>query len=86
MLRHVTVHVTVHFTVEISHCVKILTCYHMLLLLFIKKVYTQFCRIKGFGGSGRFGGSSTNNFRKTQVTPTNYISPEREFIGESESF
>ena len=27
----------------------------------------------------------TNNSRKTQVTPTNYISSEREFIGESES-
>ena len=27
----------------------------------------------------------TNNFRKTSVTPTNYISSEREFIGESES-
>ena len=27
----------------------------------------------------------TNNFRKTYVTPTNYISSEREFIGESES-
>ena len=27
----------------------------------------------------------TNNFRKTKVTPTNYISSEREFIGESES-
>ena len=27
----------------------------------------------------------TNNFRKTLVTPTNYISSEREFIGESES-
>ena len=30
---HVTAHVTVHVTVEISHCVKILICYHMLLLL-----------------------------------------------------
>ena len=28
----------------------------------------------------------TNNFRKAYVTPTNYISSEREFIGESESF
>ena len=27
----------------------------------------------------------TNNFRKISVTPTNYISSEREFIGESES-
>ena len=27
----------------------------------------------------------TNNFRKTYVTPTNYILSEREFIGESES-
>ena len=27
----------------------------------------------------------TNNFRKTEVTPTNYISSESEFIGESES-
>ena len=32
------------------------------------------------------GGSPTNNFQKTYVTPTNYISSEREFIGESESF
>ena len=30
--------------------------------------------------------SLTNNFRKTKVTPTNYISSEREFIRESESF
>ena len=44
---------------------------------------TQFCRIKGCGGAGC---PPTNNFRKTQVTPTNYISSEREFIGESESF
>ena len=43
---------------------------------------TQFCRIKGCGGAGC---PPTNNFRKTQVTPTNYISSEREFIGESES-
>ena len=28
---------------------------------------------------------TTNNFRKTSVTPTNYISLEREFIRESES-
>ena len=27
----------------------------------------------------------TNNFRKISVTPTNYISSEREFIRESES-
>ena len=32
------------------------------------------------------GGPPTNNFRKTYVTLTNYISSEREFIGESESF
>ena len=40
-LPHVTAHFTAHFTarvtVEISYFVKILTCYHMLLLLFIKK-------------------------------------------------
>ena len=45
---------------------------------------TQFCRIKGCSGAGC--PPPTNNFRKTQVTPTNYISSEREFIGESKSF
>ena len=39
MLPYVTAHVIVHVTVEISYFVKIFTCYHMLLLLFIKKVY-----------------------------------------------
>ena len=37
----VTAHDTVHVTVEISHFVKILTCYHMLLLL-SKKKYIYF--------------------------------------------
>ena len=44
---------------------------------------THICGIKGCGGEGC--PPPTNNFRKTSVTPTNYISSEREFIGESES-
>ena len=44
---------------------------------------THICGIKGCGGAGW--PPPTNNFRKTSVTPTNYISSEREFIGESES-
>ena len=46
MLPHVTVHVTVNVTVEIiSHFVKILTRYHMLLLLFIKKYIYLFKKV-----------------------------------------
>ena len=44
---------------------------------------THICGIKGCGGAGW--PPPTNNFRTTSVTPTNYISSEREFIGESES-
>ena len=36
---------------------------------------TQFYRIKGGGGSGRL----TDNFSTVNLTPTNYISLEREF-------
>ena len=58
-------------------CMYIYVCIYMY-------VYTHICRIKGCGGAG-CPPPPTNNFRKTYVTPTNYISSEREFIGESES-
>ena len=51
-------------------------------LMLLSHRITQFCRIKGCG----CGVAPTNNFQKTRVTPTNYTSSEKEFIGESESF
>ena len=47
--------------------------------LWIPFVFSQFCRIKGCGGAG---------WPPPPIIlerPTNYISSEREFIGESES-
>ena len=51
----------------------------------VLQIFSQFCRIKGCGGAGCPPPPPTNNFRKTLVTQTNYISSGREFIGESES-
>ena len=46
---------------------------------------THFFRIRDGVGEGR-SPSPTNSFWRTKLTPTNYISLEREFIGESDSF
>ena len=57
------------------------------------KRYTQFCRIKGCGGAGYPIPMHTHThthtpiiFQRLKLPPANYISSEREFTGESESF
>ena len=47
------------------------------------ETFTQFCRIKGCGGAGC---PPPVIFERLKLPPKNYISSEREFIGESESF
>ena len=63
---------------------KILLCKYYILdafiLIFSYKIPHNFAEKKDAAVG------ATNNFRKTSVTPTNYISSERRFIGESKSF
>ena len=50
-------------------------------------IHTHFCIIRDGGGAGS--GASPpppDNFRRTNLTPTNYISLEKAFIGEYDSF
>ena len=52
----------------------------------IDEKYTLLQNKRWGGGGGGGSGPATNNFRRTKLTPTNYISLEREFIEESDSF